>query len=590
METVGLNSNSGVYFYIINNGGKLTLLVVPEHYSDSSFIDLHSGQSAQGLGYDVKTIGTDIIYCINDDRITIIDVNEKKLLADNLKCKGYRKDGVLWGYVVIKEDGTKSFWPTGNSHRVFPIGEITSELAKEIFAISISSIFYDNSKANGAHGAIGLVYDGGTAFYNPEMVFLDTEMHNNRVFIERLFDKGYVIVRELREENGITNNWAYYIYHFEQWDTSFKRYNMCCTPVGYEQIITIPREWCTWDCASEINKVWGFIAVKEFNSDKIKVIAIAADSRGIARDTLGLKISGASFESAGDEVLGIRPLANVFVDSDGYYNSLWNRYDKKAYFLERASDMCRIIEFKIANNWYNDNSENTQNIIMNFPSKYLKKTPNSFVAHPLGENSSGMCSLVYVDKESDKIKMQFIINDSISASIDGKLAEMNGKLFDEILMYKKFIILRGDGECAVYSAKTFKKLHVFSIGVKIYQLPNGRLEFEEPDGQIYSSFNFSAKDGDCGIINGESSYVSGTKTWRKKCTVRYINGKVHYSAVYYTKDGENLICESEFRKFTLWCNECESPVKNHGLGTNSLVRFLKKPTLDAKRTKFFKKA
>ena len=150
--------------------------------------------------------------------------------------------------------------------------------------------------------------------------------------------------------------------------------------------------------------------------------------------------------------------------------------------------MCRIVEFKIANNWYNDDLENTRNIIMSFPGKYFNKTPDSFVVYPLGQNPSGMCSLVYVDNESSKIKMQFIINDSISASIDGELTEMNGKLFDEILRYRNFIILRGNGECAVYSAKTFKKLHSFSREVTIYQLPNGRLEFEEPDGHIYSMY------------------------------------------------------------------------------------------------------
>ena len=176
-----------------------------------------------------------------------------------------------------------------------------------------------------------------------------------------------------------------------------------------------------------------------------------------------------------------------------------------------------------------------------------------------------MCSLVYVDKESSKIKMQFIINDSISASIDGELAEMNGKLFDEILMYKKFIVLRGNGECAVYSAKTFKKLHSFSSKVTIYQLPNGRLEFEEPDGHIYSRFNFSAKDGDCGIIKGEPSYVSGTKTWRKVLSVISINGRVHYSAFYDVGNEEYLIRESDFRKFRKLCIEYESRYRNSNL-------------------------
>ena len=557
-----LKSNSGVCFYIIDNSSELTLLVAPEYYSDSSSIDLHRGHSAQGLGYDVKTIGTDIIYCVKDGR-TIIDVKGKKFLADNLKCEEYRRDEVLWGYVVIKEDGTKSFWPTGASHYVCPKGEITSELAKEIFAISISSIFYDASSTNGAYGAIGLVHESGTAFYRPEMCDIDSESHKNRQFIGRLFGANYVIVHELVKEKGPENG-EYYIYHFEQWDTSFYYYNKHRTPVGYEQIITIPRERCTWDCAPEIYKVWGFIAVKEFNSNKIKIIAIAADPRSASRIGYDLMIYGASFNSSGDEVFGIRPLENVFLGSLKYRDSVWNSYDKKAYFLEKASDVCRIVGFKIANNWYN-NSGNTRKIIMSFPGKYFNKTPDSFVVHPLGGNFFGMCSLVYVDKESSKIKMQFIINDSISASIDGELAEMNGKLFDEILMYKKFIILRGNGECAVYSAKTFKKLHSFSSKVTIYQLPNGRLEFEEPDGHIYSRFNFSAKDGDCGIIKGEPSYVSGTKTWRKKCAVSYTNGKVCYSAVYDVGNEEYLIRESDFRKFRKLCVEYESRYRNSNL-------------------------
>lgn len=585
-----LKSNSGVCFYIINNGGELTLLVAPEYYSDSSFIDLHRCHSAQGLGYDVKTIGTDIIYCVKDDRITIIDVKGKKFLADNLKCEEYRRDEVLWGYVVIKEEGIKSFWPTGSSHYICPKGEITGKLAKKIFAISISSIFYDASSTNGAYGAIGLVHESGTAFYRPEMCDINSKIHENRQFIGRLFGAGYVIVHESAEEKG-TKKWAYYIYRFEQWDASFNCYNTCRTPVGYEQIITIPRERCTWDCAPEIYKVWGFIAVKEFNSNKIKIIAIAADPRSASRIGYDLMIRGASFNSSGDEVFGIRPLENVFLGSLKYRDSVWNSYDKKAYFLEKASDVCRIVGFKIANNWYN-NSGNTRNIIMSFPGKYFNKTPDSFVVHPLGGNFFGMCSLVYVDKESSKIKMQFIINDSISASIDGELAEMNGKLFDEILMYKKFIILRGNGECAVYSAKTFKKLHSFSSKVTIYQLPNGRLEFEEPDGHIYSRFNFSAKDGDCGIIKGEPSYVSGTKTWRKKCAVSYTNGKVCYSAVYYTNGREISIFESDFSRFMIKCNKCEKTVKNHELCTNLTnpkVKILKKPTLAEQITKYFKK-
>lgn len=452
--------------------GKIESCVIIPNYLSESY-------SASGEPNSFWVVDNRIITYIRDNKITVIDIEaetlEKRLFAYDCEYE-YCSDGE--GYLITKElsddKNIKFFCP-----RHLDKLQLNADTLLKLLNLEIQGIFTLKDITGGNRRKIGLVTSTTTEIYYPEFGGLASEEDNELkgkiiVGIGYFNSENIFLVFDPQKEEYYTCSLDSYGEHFH-FHGPFKYFS-----VGYvcDDSKSVPYEH---------KKPFGFVFVKTCEiPDKMAVYAV--NNRGRAVTSFDLY----NYPFFGAKKLNlscVRRLYNISGEKSGP-DDVWDDYD--TYFLgARANDIDSDL-FKIRNltKCWNIKERKIERTVIARSALINRNYPlNSFCQYQSGSKWDGtrlldFCSLIYV-ADNDSLKMQLIINSENIAPCWSEFASNNEKFFDEIFVSKDYIALRSDLGCVVYSAKTGSKLKTFSNLVKIYQLPNDDIEFEEPNGLIY---------------------------------------------------------------------------------------------------------